>query len=100
MDVIEIASIPFVDTASKEEGAAIVRRTATSVGLALTLREDGDIEVFLALEQAKLLAGALQCAIQQIEASGTEQSENSKCANGDIVNGANGMAQMGTQMGT
>ena len=54
------STINFVDKDSGQEGFAAVRVEGAIVGLALSLRDDGDIEVFLDKGEAAQLAAALE----------------------------------------
>jgi hypothetical protein len=54
-----VATIRFKDVVSQDEAVAIVRAEPGHVGLALSRREDGDIEVFLTTEACAKLADAL-----------------------------------------
>ncbi len=58
----QIATISFADHDSGDEAAVIVRATAQVVGLAITLRRDGDIETFFGLAELDRLLEALQTA--------------------------------------
>jgi hypothetical protein len=53
-------TIDFVDKDSGQAAFAAVRVHGEIIGLALSLRDDGDIEVFLDREEAAQLAAALQ----------------------------------------
>ncbi|WP_284421960.1 MULTISPECIES: hypothetical protein [unclassified Bradyrhizobium] len=57
-----IDSITFVDTSSGDDACVLVRVVGDSVGLALSLRTDGDIEVFMAAEELDRVIGVLQQA--------------------------------------
>lgn len=52
-------TINFVDKDSGQDGLAVVRVEGAVIGLALSLRDDGDIEVFLDKDEAARLAAAL-----------------------------------------
>ena len=54
------STINFVDKDSGQEGFVAVRVEGAIVGLALSLRDDGDVEVFLDKEEAAQLAAALK----------------------------------------
>jgi hypothetical protein len=56
----EATMIPFIDTDSGDEAVAVVRATETGVGLSLSLRKDGDIAVFLRVDDCERLITALQ----------------------------------------
>ena len=59
----QINLIDFVDIESRQEGIAIVRAGDGEVGLTLSLKEDGDIEVFLGLRECEQLLSSLQEAV-------------------------------------
>ena len=61
----EITTIEFVDVETRDRGLVIVRASANKVGLALSLRSDGDLEVFLSRDDCETLISALQRAIVQ-----------------------------------
>ncbi|MGJ4971587.1 MULTISPECIES: hypothetical protein [unclassified Bradyrhizobium] len=54
--------ITFVDKSSGDDACVLVRVVGDSIGLALSLRTDGDIEVFMAAEELDRVIGALQQA--------------------------------------
>ena len=58
-----IATIAFSDHESGDEGIVIVRAAPGTLALALSLRKDGDMEVFLGLEECEKLTNALGRAI-------------------------------------
>lgn len=58
MDSREIASIR-INPDSPEEGLIVVRVVKSRVGLCLSLREDGDVELILKREECAALARAL-----------------------------------------
>lgn len=53
------ATINFLDKDSGQPGFAAIRVEGEIVGVALSLRDDGDIEVFLTKEEAAQLAAAI-----------------------------------------
>jgi hypothetical protein len=55
----EIKTIEFIDAESRESGIAVVRADKQVVSLALSLMDDGDIEVFLPLEVCRSLITAM-----------------------------------------
>jgi hypothetical protein len=61
------STINFVDKDSGQEGFVAVRVEGAVIGLALSLRDDGDIEVFLEKEEAAQLAVALEEASSSAE---------------------------------
>lgn len=61
----EITTIEFVDMETRDRGLAIVRASASKVGLALSLRSNGDLEVFLSRDDCQTLISALQRAVVQ-----------------------------------
>ena len=60
MEAAVTGTINFVDKDSGQAGFAAVRVEGAIVGLALSLRDDGDIEVFLDPQEAAQLAAVLQ----------------------------------------
>jgi hypothetical protein len=61
-----MTKINFVDQDSKQEGVATVRVTDEAVGLGLSLRRNGDIEVFLKPADIRRLVQALNKACGKI----------------------------------
>jgi len=59
----QIATVAFRDTESGSEALAIVRAAPGIVGVALSLRSDGDIEVLLPTTAAQTLLEALHHAL-------------------------------------
>ena len=58
----QAATITFVDNDSKDEVWVFVRYDESKVGLGLSLKKDGDIEVFMSKDDAKKLIEALKLA--------------------------------------
>ncbi len=54
------ATINFLDKDSGQPGFAAVRVEGAVVGLALSLQDDGDLEVFLTKEEAAQLSAVLE----------------------------------------
>ncbi len=54
----------FTDLESHEEGLAIIRAQAGEVALALSIKNDGDLEVFLSPEDCENLIKALHAAVK------------------------------------
>jgi hypothetical protein len=69
VDTKEIATIEFFDSEASDSGVAIVRIAQGSVGLALSLSKDGDVEVFLSASDAGRLVEALREGIRRIGGS-------------------------------
>jgi hypothetical protein len=63
----EIATLEFHDDEAQDDGVIIIRVAEGSVGLAVSLRADGDIEVFLSPELARTVAERLQEASRAAE---------------------------------
>ena len=59
---MQVATIRFTDRDSGDEAMAIVRVEGEITGLALSLRQDGDIEVFFGRHELEQLIEALQKA--------------------------------------
>jgi len=60
----EIQTLVFRDVASDEEGVLIVRASGGSIGLTVSLKSDGDIEVFLSPQDCTNLLQGLQRALE------------------------------------
>jgi hypothetical protein len=58
----DIARITFVDVDSGDDGVVLVRTHNESVGVAVSLRRDGDVEVFLGPNEVNELIEALTAA--------------------------------------
>lgn len=58
-----IATLRFIDAETGDAGLAIVRASASMVGLALSLRANGDTEVFLSKHDCQQLIAALERAV-------------------------------------
>ncbi|WP_315757037.1 MULTISPECIES: hypothetical protein [unclassified Bradyrhizobium] len=54
--------ITFVDKSSGDDACVLVRVVGSSVGLLLSLRTDGDIEVFMEAAELDRVIGALEQA--------------------------------------
>jgi hypothetical protein len=59
---MQVATIPFTDRDSGDEALALVRVEGEIIGLALSLRQNGDIEVFFGRQELDQLIEALQKA--------------------------------------
>jgi len=59
----EIATVTFTDADSKDDAVAIVRATKGIVGFAVSLKEDGDFEVFMSTKDCRAIVSELQRAI-------------------------------------
>jgi hypothetical protein len=57
--VAEGITLNFVDLGTSDAAVIVVRPTSDGVGLAVSLRTDGDIEVFMPKSTAQELARAL-----------------------------------------
>jgi hypothetical protein len=51
-----------------EDGVVIVRGLATTVGLCVSVRRNGDAEAFLTVEEAEKILGALEQALETVRA--------------------------------
>lgn len=76
MTTTEIATIAFTDQEARDEGVAVVRSSPSSVGLTLSLRQNGDVEVFLSPDEAKSLISALQTALAKCEPDSVSKEAN------------------------
>jgi hypothetical protein len=59
---MKVATIRFTDRDSGDEAFALVRVEGEIIGLALSLRQNGDIEVFFGRHELEQLIEALQKA--------------------------------------
>jgi hypothetical protein len=66
----QIATLTFDDLDSRDEACAVVRAALGSVALALTLRENVDLEAVMAVETSRQLADALAEAARVAELPG------------------------------
>jgi len=66
MEFREISTIKFVDADSGQEALAIVRTDGTCTGLCLSLKDDGDVEVFMNSGDLRALYEALEKAVHQV----------------------------------
>jgi len=57
-----IATLQFIDAETGDDGLAVVRASARAVSLALSLRANGDTEVFLSKQDCRKLIAALEQA--------------------------------------
>ncbi|MGB9774922.1 MAG: hypothetical protein ACPL4I_13070 [Bacteroidota bacterium] len=54
-----MTTIQFYDIESGNEAIAVIRAVKAGVGLCLSIKDDGDVEVFLSVSDCKRLAEAL-----------------------------------------
>jgi hypothetical protein len=66
--VTSFAKISFVDVESGSEGFFGIRAEGEALGLSVSLRSDGDIEVFVRKTEIDALINALQEAKEQLSA--------------------------------
>jgi len=59
----QAGSVKFVDADSSDEAFVSVRYDETKVALAVSLMQDGDIEVFMSKADAQILMGILRGAV-------------------------------------
>ena len=59
---MNVPPISFVDKDSGDEGVVLVRVTGDAVGLAVSLRKNGDIEVVFGADELDRIIGALEAA--------------------------------------
>jgi hypothetical protein len=69
MTMREIATIQFFDSESGGEAIAIVRAGREQIALCVSLEKDGDVEVFLRIEDCESLVKALEQAILATKAN-------------------------------
>ena len=62
----EIATIKFEDADSSSEAVVVVRQGADYIGLALSILDERDIEVFMRDSDTKRLSDALTKALEQM----------------------------------
>ena len=65
----EVATLNFGGPESSDDACAIVRAGEGEVALCLTLKADGDVEVFLSVDMTKLLIEALNRAVTEASAA-------------------------------
>jgi hypothetical protein len=59
----QAGSVKFVDADSGDDAYASVRYDGATVALAISLKSDGDVEVFMSKQDARLLLDALRVAV-------------------------------------
>lgn len=59
----EVATVRFLDAESRDEAWVIVRASDNLVGIAFSLKSNGDFEVFLEHEDCRRLIAELQRAL-------------------------------------
>ena len=64
MHSTEIATVTLLDQSSQWYGVVIIRCVVGRIGLTVSLREDGDVEVFLKPTEAAAVIEALQSAMR------------------------------------
>jgi hypothetical protein len=60
----DVATLKFSDVSTGGESLAIIRAAGGVIGLCLSSRDDGDLEVFLAPDSTRELITALQTALE------------------------------------
>lgn len=65
---MNIPPVGFIDKDSGDEGVVLVRVTGHAVGLAVSLRKNGDVEVVLGAEELDRVIGALEDARRVLRA--------------------------------
>ena len=63
---MQIATIGFTDLGSGDDASAVVRIEGGAMGLALSLKRNGDVEVFFGPEELDQLINALQKARSEL----------------------------------
>ncbi|MGC2780212.1 MAG: hypothetical protein WA418_31685 [Bradyrhizobium sp.] len=66
---MNIDPVTFIDKDSGDEGFVQVRVVGSVVGLALSLKQDGDLEVLFGAPELDRIINALEMARRAIEAS-------------------------------
>jgi hypothetical protein len=57
-----VKTINVVDAGTNDEGSIIIRNGDSIIGIAVSLRADGDTEIFVTREVAEQIIGAIQSA--------------------------------------
>ena len=71
MIIKEIATISFCDGESGTEAVAIIRLCGDRMALAISIQDDGDLEILIDEDTAQKLVAALSVGIDHIKANGT-----------------------------
>ena len=66
MSVKEIATIAFSEGDSGKEAVAIIRQCGNRLAVAVSVRDNGDVEVLLDADTAVRLADAIKLGIEMI----------------------------------
>jgi hypothetical protein len=66
MAIKEIVTIPFTDADSGNEAVVVVRRCGDRLALAVSVRDNGDIEVVLDANTARRFADAVRIGTESI----------------------------------
>lgn len=61
--MMEAASIRFIDQDTSDEAYVFIRYDESHVAIGLSLRSDGDMEVFMSKEEARRVLEALRLAV-------------------------------------
>ena len=64
----EVATLNFIDVGSQDEALIIIRATRDLVGVAFSLKEDGDVELMLSSEEWQTFLVQFQRALAIAEA--------------------------------
>ena len=64
-----IATIDFRDIESQDDGCIVLRSGQGQVAVSISLKNNGDVEVFMAAPEAEKFYNALQTAIQKARKS-------------------------------
>jgi hypothetical protein len=70
MALADIVTIAFRDLNSRDEGVIILRAEKGTLGVCVSLREDGDIEVFVGPTECDRLLEALSRAARVVQGEG------------------------------
>ena len=65
----EVATLNFIDFDSKDEAWIIIRATRDLIGIAFSLKEDGDVELMLSSEEWQTFLLHFQRALAIAEAT-------------------------------
>jgi len=65
----EVATLNFIDVGSQDEALIIIRATRDLIGVAFSLKEDGDVELMLSSEEWRTFLVQFQRALAIAEAT-------------------------------
>ena len=65
----DVATLNFIDVGSQDEALIIIRATRDLIGVAFSLKEDGDVELMLSSEEWRTFLVQFQRALAIAEAT-------------------------------